>query len=131
MRTARTFLRVRGAASPQRSSMNSRRRFVPVRRLESGELEVGVIDRELGEDRLVVAQRLGGRAVLVPEPADEVGDLETDRRRPVGLSFTASRMIRAASPSVKLRCVPFEWRETWRGTIETAGTPSATSKSAS
>src|SRR5439155_26493505 len=49
------------------------------------ELEVGVVDRELGEDRLVVAQRLRGRAVLVPEPADEVGDLETDRRRPVGL----------------------------------------------
>jgi hypothetical protein len=54
-------------------------------RLEVGELEVGVVDRELGEDRFVVAQRFGSRAVLVPEPADEVGDLETDRRRPVRL----------------------------------------------
>jgi hypothetical protein len=44
-----------------------------------------VIDRELGEDRLVVAQRLGGCAVLVPKPADEVCDLEADRHRPVGL----------------------------------------------
>jgi hypothetical protein len=43
-------------------------------------------DCELGEDRLVVAQRLDRRAVLVPEPADEVRDLETDRRRPVGRS---------------------------------------------
>ena len=56
-----------------------------VGRLEVAQLEIGVVDRELGEDRLVVAQRLGGRAVLVPEPADEVGDLEADRRRPVGL----------------------------------------------
>jgi hypothetical protein len=54
-------------------------------RLEIHELEVGMVDRELGEDRLVVAQRLGGRAVLVPEPSDEVRDLETDRSRPVGL----------------------------------------------
>ncbi len=49
------------------------------------ELEVGVGDRQLGEDRLVVAQRLAGRAVLVSEPADEVRDFEADRRRPVGL----------------------------------------------
>jgi hypothetical protein len=55
------------------------------RRLEVRELEIGVVERQLGQDRLVVAQRLRGRPVLVPEPADEVGDLETDRRRPVGL----------------------------------------------
>src|SRR5919197_6141324 len=40
-----------------------------IRWLEIGELEIRVVDRELGEDRLVVAQRLGGRAELVPEPA--------------------------------------------------------------
>src|SRR5438046_3021721 len=57
----------------------------PLGRFEVGELEVGVVDRELGEDRFVVAQRLDGRAVLVPEPADELRDLETDRRRPVEL----------------------------------------------
>ena len=45
IRTARTFLRVRGAASPQRSSMNSRRRVVPLGGSKSRELEVGVVDR--------------------------------------------------------------------------------------
>jgi hypothetical protein len=49
------------------------------------ELEVGMVERELGKDRLVVAKRLACRAELVAEPADEVGDLEADRRRPVGL----------------------------------------------
>lgn len=55
------------------------------RRLELAQLEVCVVDSELGENRLVVAQRLARRAVLVAEPADEVRDLETDRRRPIGL----------------------------------------------
>lgn len=61
----------------------------PRGRLEVRELEVGVVERELGKDRLVVAQRLLRRAVLVAEPAHEVGDLEADRRCPVRLVLHA------------------------------------------
>jgi hypothetical protein len=41
-----------------------------------------VVECQLGQDRLVVAQRLRCRPVLVAEPAHEVGDLEADRRCP-------------------------------------------------
>jgi hypothetical protein len=57
----------------------------PFGRLEVVELEIGVVEGKLGKDRLVVAQRLARRAELVAEPADESGDLEADRRRPIGL----------------------------------------------
>ena len=59
------------------------------RRLEICELEVGVVERELGQDRLVIAQRLLGGAVLVAEPAHEVGDLEADWRCPIRLVLHA------------------------------------------
>jgi hypothetical protein len=42
-RTEITFALVRGVRSPQRLSMNSRRRSVPDRRLEVAEFEVGVV----------------------------------------------------------------------------------------
>jgi hypothetical protein len=100
-------------------------------RLEVVELEVGVVECELGEDRLVVAERLGGRAVLVPEPPDEVADLETDRVDRYDLSFTASRIIRAASPSVKLGCQPFSPTEVFVGAIKSVRARSGTSKSTS
>src|SRR5262249_15899070 len=40
---------------------------------------------ELGEDRLVVAERLRGRAILVAEPPDEVRYLQSDCRAAVRL----------------------------------------------
>jgi hypothetical protein len=59
------------------------------RRLEVHEFEVGVVERQLRQDRLVVAQRLLRGAVLVPKPAHEMGDLEADRSCPVRLVFHA------------------------------------------
>ena len=56
---ARTFLRVLGAASPQRSSMNSRSRVVPSGGSKASRVRGrGVVDRELGKDPLVIAQCL-------------------------------------------------------------------------
>jgi hypothetical protein len=83
--TARTFLRVLGAGVAPPFVDELAQACRPLRRFEVGELQVGVVDRELGQNRLVVAQHLVGCAVLVTEPADEVRDFETDRRRPVGL----------------------------------------------
>ncbi len=44
-----------------------------------------MVDRELREDRLVVAQCLRRRAVLVAKPAHEVRDFEAERGRAVRL----------------------------------------------
>jgi hypothetical protein len=57
MSTARTFLRVRAAASPQRVSDELAKVHGAGGRLEVGELEVGVVERELA---IVKRRRIEG-----------------------------------------------------------------------
>jgi hypothetical protein len=64
--------------------MNSAQPLGADRRSEVGELEVGVIQRQLGEDRLVVAQGLFCRPPLDLLPAVVARDLEAKWGRPVG-----------------------------------------------
>ena len=60
-------------------------KFSADRRLEARNLQVGVVERELAENRLVVAHRLGRRSPLVLLPAVVTADLEADRSAAIAL----------------------------------------------